>query len=60
LHCISFENKPKISKTLPRLLASFKEGHDKILKGTSKMYYDLSSQITEEVYMTSGSGVWSS
>jgi len=55
---MSFENKHKISKTSTCLLASFKEGHEKISKGTSKMYYDLLSQITEEVYMTSGSGVW--
>jgi len=55
LHCISFENKPKIS---PRLLASFKEGHEQILKGISKSYYDLSSPITEKVYMTLGSGFW--
>jgi hypothetical protein len=43
---------------LPRLLASFKEGHEQILKGTSKLYYDLSSPIAEKVYMTLGSGVW--
>ena len=59
-YCISFENKPKIYETSPRLLASFKEVHEKMLKGITKMYYDLSSQITEEVYMTSRSGVCSS
>jgi hypothetical protein len=55
LHYISFENKCKISL---RFLASFKEGHEQILKGTSKLYYDLSSPITEKVYMTLGSVVW--
>jgi hypothetical protein len=32
MHCISFENKSKISQISPCLLASFKEGHENILK----------------------------
>jgi hypothetical protein len=56
MHCISFENKSKMSKISPCLVASFKERHENILKEKSKIYYNTSSDITEQAYVNAGSG----